>query len=197
MEEKLTAKMVDELLPTEKGKLIDQLYRAKKKTVVEEELGISIRNGSRYRRLIRLIPQFGKMVDEEEMPLLSGVALSFLNKEEQNLVFQTMSSFKVYMSPELANEIRKRQGNLTLSALEEIMIREACEGIPAEGIRLDLPREMCGRYFRGMCQREMTRKIDQAMRAWYMNNAVSERLQLFDRLLHRGLDALYMVEVAQ
>ena len=96
MEEKLTAKMVDEMLPTEKGKLIDRLYRTKKKRIVEEEYGISIRNGSRYRRLTRLIPPLGKMVDEEKMSLLAGVALSHLNVPEQVMVYQTVEAFGVH-----------------------------------------------------------------------------------------------------
>ena len=191
----LTAKMVDEMPPTEKGKFIAQMYRAKKKRIVEEEFGISIRNGFRYIRLTQLIPEFGQMVNEEKITFASAVALSYLNSEEQNLVYRTIVSLGTDLTPKLAKQIKKHCGELTVRLLEDLIVEELCEGIPDDGISVTLPREMCGRYFRGMNQREMSRKIDQAMKSWYKDHAVSERLLLFDRLVRKlGLSSPYVVE---
>lgn len=157
---------------TEKGKIIAQMYRAKKKRIVEEDFGISIRNGFRYIRLTQLIPEFGQMVNEEKMTFASGVALSYLNSEEQKLLYRTIVSLGTDMTPSLAKQIKKHRGELTVRLIEELIVEETCEGIPAAGISVTLPREMCGRYFRGMNQREMSQKIDQAMKSWYRDHAV-------------------------
>ena len=186
MAKKLTAKMVDEMLPTEKGKLIDRLYRAKKHRIVEEEYAISLRNGSRYRRLTRLISPLGKMVDEEKISLLAGVALSHLSVPEQIMVYQIVEAFGVHLSVEAAEMIKEQQGNLTVKKIEEILGSEVGECGSRDGIKLVLSRKTREMYFLGMNQSEITRKIEQALKSWYQNHEFSERLLLFDRLLKRG-----------
>ena len=195
MREKLTAKMVDEMLPTETGKLIDRLYREKKKRIVEEEYGISIRNGSRYRRLTRLIPPLGKMVDDEKMSLLAGVALSHLNVSEQVMVYQTMDAFGVHLNAEVAELIKEQRGKLTIKKVEEILGPEVGESGSKDGIKLVLSRKTRDLYFLGMNQSEITRKIERALKSWYKSHALSERLLLFDRLLRQG-KLEYFVEQA-
>ena len=77
MEKNLTAKMIDEMLPTQKAELIGQMIREGKRSKVEETCAISSRNVARYNRINYLIPSIQKLVDEYTLPLLSAVALSF------------------------------------------------------------------------------------------------------------------------
>ena len=63
-------------------------HRAKTRDIVAAEYGFSSRNAARYLRLNSLIQPFKDMVDENRMALLAAVDLSFLDENEQELVWK-------------------------------------------------------------------------------------------------------------
>lgn len=72
--------------------------------MVEEELGISIRNGSRYRRLNRLIPQFGKMVDEEKTSLEKQIDIYEMDASVTKDKFSKLSEWREF---EVSSDLEK------------------------------------------------------------------------------------------
>ena len=94
--------MIDEMLPTQKAELIGQMIREGKRSKVEETCAISSRNVARYNRINYLIPSIQKLVDEYILPLLSAVALSYLDPKEQEMIYGVLVSLNVQLTPAAA-----------------------------------------------------------------------------------------------
>lgn len=73
---------------------------------LSEEVGDSKATIHRYLRLNELIPEFLSMVDECRMLMSSAVELSYLSKEEQQIVFAVSSERGRPVKPDEAQELR-------------------------------------------------------------------------------------------
>lgn len=109
--------------------VVDKLKSAEK---VGKEVGESARTIHRYVRLTELIPELLKLVDEDRIALRPAVELSYLNREEQEVVLDNINCLDC--TPSLAQAInmkkRSQENSLTAEKIEEIMSTEKANQIP-------------------------------------------------------------------
>lgn len=98
-----------------KGKVITDL--------VGEEAGESGRQIKRYIRLTYLIKPLLDLVDEKKIAFLTGVEISYLSKDEQNMLFEKMIEINASLSMAQATELKKYSNSdgLTLDLIESIL----------------------------------------------------------------------------
>lgn len=147
VDEEATIEMVDsnmyreKILPSEKAFAYKMKYDAikhqGKKTSghdVQKLDDKSDRNIRRYIRLTNLIPELLQLVDDTvlkdkrtalTMGLLPAVELSYLNKEEQKLVYMGITYEDLTPSHGQAKQLRKlsNEGNITFDSVEEILCK--------------------------------------------------------------------------
>ena len=146
-DEEATIEMVDsnmyreKILPSEKAFAYKMKYDAikhqGKKTSghdVQKLDDKSDRNIRRYIRLTNLIPELLQLVDDTvlkdkrtalTMGLLPAVELSYLNKEEQKLVYMGITYEDLTTSHGQAKQLRKlsNEGKITFDSVEEILCK--------------------------------------------------------------------------
>lgn len=146
-DEEATIEMVDsnmyreKILPSEKAFAYKMKYDAikhqGKKTSghdVQKLDDKSDRNIRRYIRLTNLIPELLQLVDDTvlkdkrtalTMGLLPAVELSYLNKEEQKLVYMGITYEDLTPSHGQAKQLRKlsNEGKITFDSIEEILCK--------------------------------------------------------------------------
>lgn len=100
--------------------------------ILGEEVGESQDQVRRYIRLTELIPEMLKLVDEEQMKLRSAVEISYLKKEEQEYLLETIQYTEAFPSHPQARKMKKlsEEGKLTEDEIDEIMSQEKANQIP-------------------------------------------------------------------
>ena len=90
---------------------------------IGEEFGEGKDNVYRYIRLTELIPEILNLVDEEKMKLRPAVEISYLKKEEQEYLFESIEYTEVFPSHPQAREMKKLslENNLSEDEIDIIM----------------------------------------------------------------------------
>lgn len=91
--------------------------------IVGEEFGEGKDNVYRYIRLTELIPEILQLVDEEKMKLRPAVEISYLKKEKQEYLYETIKYTEVFPSHPQARQMRKlsSEDKLTTDEIDRIM----------------------------------------------------------------------------
>lgn len=99
---------------------------------IGEEFGDGKDNVYRYIRLTELIPEMLKLVDEERMKLRPAVEISYLKKEQQEYLLETIEYMQAFPSHPQAIKMKKLndEGKLTESEIDDIMSEEKANQIP-------------------------------------------------------------------
>lgn len=96
---------------------------------IGKDVGESVRQVKRYIRLTYLIKEILDLVDDGKIKFLAGERLSYLDKEEQEILLQYIISNGVYHSPEIASKLKQlsMDGDLTEPALEQTLLNRKKE----------------------------------------------------------------------
>lgn len=119
----------------------------------------------RYLRLNELKPELLKMVDEGKIALTPAAELSFLSKEEQDLLLLTIESEQATPSLSQAQRMKKlsRQGELTEDEILDIMLEQK----KSECWNLTLPMNKITKYFpQSYTPQKMEETIIKLLEAW-------------------------------
>ena len=111
---------------------------------VGEAAGDNAKAVQRYIRLTYLIPEFLQMVDDNALPMMCGVDLSFLSLDVQMIVYQTITQHHIKLTLKLTGQLREKE-NLTGIEIEEILL-----GIPSTSPSkrsIKLPQKTLDNYF--------------------------------------------------
>lgn len=142
-----------ELLPSEKGEVLTERYekvvcQGKRNDILQEiarlegkeiscghgvhkktrdnigeEYGMVGRNAARYLRVHFLNDDLKLMLDTGRLTLVASVEISFLNEEEQNLVYRVLQTDGIKADLDNARELRNRTGNLTMDSIMDILTK--------------------------------------------------------------------------
>ena len=84
----------------------------------------SARQLQRYIRLTHLTPELLEMVDKDMLPMVSGVALSYLDAEQQSIVCDISAECDKRISTAQAEQIKRlaQSGNFTAAAVKQILL---------------------------------------------------------------------------
>ena len=139
-----------------------------------EVLGESKSQIQRYIRLTELIPEILEMVDEKKIAMRPAVELSYLPKEEQEILYDTMESEACTPSHAQAIKIRKfsAEGRLNEDVLLSIMAEEK----PNQVEQWKIPKNRLKKYFpSGTSQQKMEETIIKALELYRKREKSRER----------------------
>ena len=183
----------EEILPSEKAfaykMKLDAMNRQGKRTdltstplvskfrtneILAQEAGESRETIRRYIRLTELIPEILEMVDDKKISMCPAVELSYLPKEEQEILYDTMESEACTPSHAQAIKIRKfsAEGRLNEDVLLSIMSEEK----PNQVEQWKIPKNRLKKYFpSGTTQQKMEETIIKALELYRKREKSRER----------------------
>ena len=151
---------------------------AQKSKTAREELGEQVGESQdqirRYIRLTELIPEILEMVDDKKISMRPAVELSYLTKEEQEILYDTMESEACTPSHAQAIKIRKfsAEGRLNEDVLLSIMAEEK----PNQVEQWKIPKNRLKKYFpSGTTQQKMEETIIKALELYRKREKSRER----------------------
>lgn len=130
--------------------------------ILGEQVGESKDTIRRYIRLTELIPEILEMVDNKKIAMRPAVELSYLPKEEQEILYDNMESEACTPSHAQAIKIRKfsAEGRLNEDVLLSIMAEEK----PNQVEQWKIPKNRLKKYFpSGTTQQKMEETIIKAL----------------------------------
>ena len=139
-----------------------------------KEVGESRETIRRYIRLTELIPEILEMVDEKKIAMRPAVELSYLPKEEQEILYDTMESEACTPSHAQAIKIRKfsAEGRLNEDVLPSIKSEEK----PNQVEQWKIPKNRLKKYFpSGTSQQKMEETIIKALELYRRREKSRER----------------------
>ena len=139
-----------------------------------KEVGESRETIRRYIRLTELIPEILEMVDDKKISMRPAVELSYLPKEEQEILYDTMESEACTPSHAQAIKIRKfsAEGRLNEDVLLSIMAEEK----PNQVEQWKIPKNRLKKYFpSGTSQQKMEETIIKALELYRKREKSRER----------------------
>ena len=130
--------------------------------IIGEESGESREQVRRYIRLTELIPELLTLVDEEKIAFRPAVELSYLTRDEQTDLLETIESEDC--TPSLAQAIRMKNlskvGKLDMDTIFAIMTEQK----PNQKEKIKIPMERLEQFFpRGMPQKQIEDTIVKAL----------------------------------
>ena len=134
----------------------------------------SVTQIKRYIRLTELIPEILDMVDNKKIAMRPAVELSYLPKEEQEILYDTMESEACTPSHAQAIKIRKfsAEGRLNEDVLLSIMSEEK----PNQVEQWKIPKNRLKKYFpSGTTQQKMEETIIKALELYRKREKSRER----------------------
>ena len=99
----------------------DVHQQAKSRELIGQEYGMTGRNIARYVRCNQLIPAFKEMLDDGSLTLVSGVELSFLSEEEQELVNKALEQNGIRVKGNTARKLKAAAGTITEETIRSIL----------------------------------------------------------------------------
>ena len=132
---------------------------------VADQAGESQRQVQRYIRLTELIPELMDMVDEKKIALNPAYELSFLKKEEQVDLLDTMDSEQATPSLSQAQRLKKysQEGHLSLDMMRVIMGEEKKSDLD----RVTFTSDTLRKYFpKSYTPQRMQETIIKLLEAW-------------------------------
>lgn len=142
--------------------------------ILGEQVGESQDQIRRYIRLTELIPEIFEMVDDKKISMRPAVELSYLPKEEQEILYDTMESEACTTSHAQAIKIRKfsAEGRLNEDVLLSIMSEEK----PNQVEQWKIPKNRLKKYFpSGTTQQKMEETIIKALELYRKREKSRER----------------------
>lgn len=142
--------------------------------ILGEQVGESKDTIRRYIRLTELIPEILEMVDNKKIAMRPAVELSYLPKEEQEILYDIMESEDCTPSHAQAIKIRKfsEEGRLNEDVLLSIMSEEK----PNQIEQWKIPKNRLKKYFpSGTTQQKMEETIIKALELYRKREKSRER----------------------
>ena len=119
----------------------------------------------RYIRLTELNPQVLQMVDEGKIAFRPAVELSYLPKEQQQSLFETMQYDDI--TPSLAQAIKMKQFSKEGRLNEDVILSIMSEEKPNQKEQFKIPRERISKFFpEGTSSQKIEDTIVKALELW-------------------------------
>jgi len=143
-----------------------KLSSVKSRDILADQMGESKNQISRYIRLTHLLPGVLEMVDEKQIAFNPAVELSYLSKQEQQDLCNTIKSEEC--TPSLAQAQRMKRlsqdGRLNMDVIFSILTEEK----PNQKVKLNIRRERIDRFFpNNYSEKQKEDLIVQLLEGWY------------------------------
>ena len=140
-------------------------YKLKSGEKLGERYGLSKNTVARYLRVYELIKNLKELLDEKKIGLMVGVELSFLGKEEQELVFDFLTENNLRVDIKKAEQIRKlsKDKNLSEDTIKDLFWSKKKVNVRKKKV-LNLERKRFEKYFSDTdTEEEIEKKILEAL----------------------------------
>ena len=145
--------------------LAHKLENKKSRAVLAEKAGESQDQVRRYIRLTELIPDILDMIDEGKMAFRPAVEISYLPKEQQQSLFDTMECEDC--TPSLAQAIKMKQFSQEGRLNDDVILSILSEEKPNQKEQFKMPRERISKYFpEGTPAQKIEDTIVKALELW-------------------------------
>ena len=143
--------------------------QAKSRELIGQEYGMTGRNIARYVRCNQLIPAFKEMLDDGSLTLVSGVELSFLSEEEQELVNKALEQNGIRIKGNIAKKLKAAAGTITEKTVRSMLAldKSVTEVKKKSSINVKVPADVYHRYFSEADDREVQKIIVKALGLYY------------------------------
>jgi len=142
--------------------------------ILAQEAGESRETIRRYIRLTELIPEILEMVDDKKISMRPAVELSYLPKEEQEILYDIMESEACTPSHAQAIKIRKFSAEGRLN--EDVLLLIMSEEKPNQVEQWKIPKNRLKKYFpSGTSQQKMEETIIKALELYRKREKSRER----------------------
>ena len=142
--------------------------------ILAQEAGESRETIRRYIRLTELIPEILEMVDDKKISMRPAVELSYLPKEEQEILYDIMESEACTPSHAQAIKIRKFSAEGRLN--EDVLLLIMSEEKPNQVEQWKIPKNRLKKYFpSGTTQQKMEETIIKALELYRKREKSRER----------------------
>lgn len=129
---------------------------------IVESTGQSKSKIIRLARLTKLIPELLDAVDQQELPVMAGYHFSFINKENQKLIYDCWQVERFKITVAQAVEIKKTSENheLTIEYLDQMLNRTIPDKKSSEKpVTIRFPTGYYQKYFAGMKPKQAQEKL--------------------------------------
>ena len=123
----------------------NKLQGVKSVDVLSDKVGESKNQIFRYVRLTELTPEILQMVDDNKMAFRPAVELSYLPKEEQQSLLETMECEDC--TPSLAQAIKMKQFSQEGRLNDDVILSILSEEKPNQKEQFKMPKERIAKYF--------------------------------------------------
>ena len=143
--------------------------QAKSRELIGQEYGMTGRNIARYVRCNQLIPAFKEMLDDGSLTLVSGVELSFLSEEEQELVSRVLEENGVRVKGNMAKKLKAAAGDITEKTVRSILAldKNVAEVRKKGSVSVKVPADVYHRYFSEVDDREVQKILVEALGLYF------------------------------
>lgn len=126
------------------GQVVPDFSGKRSTAIIGEQAGESYKQVQRYIRLTELIPELLSMVDDRQMAFNPAVELSYLTKEQQQMLFQEIENCQATPSLSQAQRLKKfsQEGKLDEGVIMAVMSEEK-----KDIDKVTLPGETINKYF--------------------------------------------------
>ncbi len=132
-----------------------------------QQYGYSARHVARYLRVSKLIKPLQKLVDENRIPLISAVDVSYLSEDEQQIIYEAIEALGAKLRPRMAELLRQRGGEITADLVEQLIDSMLEKKPSGDGVMIRLSDRILKKYFKGMSTEQMAEIMEQALDAWF------------------------------
>ena len=153
---------------------LQKLGKKSSRELLAEQVGESHEQIRKYIRLTNLIPEILEKVDDDKISMRPAVELSYLSKEEQELLYDAMESEACTPSHDQAIQMRNlsKEGKLTEDIIMVIMSQEK----PNQVEQWKIPKNRLKKYFpSGTTQQKMEETIIKALELYRKREKSRER----------------------
>ncbi|WP_251496563.1 ParB/RepB/Spo0J family partition protein [Otoolea muris] len=146
------------------GQVVQNLKGKASVEIVAENAGENYKQVQRFIRLTELLPRLLQMVDDKKLPFNPAVELSYLTREEQEMLLALMEKLAAVPSLEQAKRLKKysREGKLGADVMDAILTEE--RPVP---VQVTLKNDRLKKYFpQSYTQKQMEQVIFSLLEAW-------------------------------
>lgn len=153
---------------------LQKLERKSSREILAAQTGESHEQIRKYIRLTELIPSILDMVDENKIAMRPAVELSYLAKESQEQLFDTMEMEDC--TPSHAQAIKMRQFSEKGTLNPEVILSIMMEEKPNQAEQFKMPKKRIEKYFpKGTPSKEMENTIIKALEMYRKRERNRER----------------------
>ena len=141
-------------------------HRTKSREVLGNEYELSGSSVARLLRINKLIPEFKKMVDEQELALMVAVKLSSFTEQEQSILFNLCEQDGIKINQRVIETLKEVEGDWTVGKIRNKIMENQTEK-SEKRVSLKISSNVYDKFFSQLDVKEIEVILEKALEAWF------------------------------